>query len=284
MAYPNPRDLLISGLLRRLLLAPNFKGKAKLTFWLRELQGSVVCDVAHGLRMELDLSEHLQADLFANKTLEPRTVELFLRLLKPGDTCIDVGAHIGFHSLVASRQVSRTGKVLALDPQPYNCDRILRNAQLNGFANLSVLIAAAGPADKMIELRQQPPSDRARLTLVGKGINDSAQAFFVPMQKLDTVIRYHDLNGIRLMKIDVEGFELEVLHGAEASADAIENIVLEILPDGDPDATRGIIAWLRARGFRIYDVEGAKWDVGKPCVENNVWATRLSSPAVMSSH
>src|SRR5262245_46944556 len=90
MACANPRDLLIYVLLRPLLLSPNFKGKAKLTSWLREFQGSVVCDVAHGLRMELDLSEHLQADLFANKTLEPRTVELFLRLLKPGDTCIDV--------------------------------------------------------------------------------------------------------------------------------------------------------------------------------------------------
>jgi FkbM family methyltransferase len=71
---------------------------------------------------------------------------LFERLLRPGDTLVDLGAHLRWISLIGAKAVGATGKVVAVDPQPYNCDRILANAELNGFDQLTVVAVVLSEA------------------------------------------------------------------------------------------------------------------------------------------
>ena len=61
--------------------------------------------------------------------------------------------------------IGPTGYLIAIDPQPYNCDRILSNAGLNGFVNMLVVVAAAGPKDGLVTLNNQFPHDKSKLSL-----------------------------------------------------------------------------------------------------------------------
>jgi FkbM family methyltransferase len=256
------------------LRLPGFKGKSRIEATFRALLKPHISTVHNDIRMELDPEEWLQVDLRASGRLEPRTTVLFERILRPGDTYVDVGAHVGYHSLVAARLVGDGGRIVAIDPQPYNCAKILANAELNGFTNITVIAAAAAEADGLISLKSQSRQDKARLTLAGPGVNDGALSFVVPKITLSWLFETYDLHRVNLLKIDVEGFELEVLQGARDAIETVDNIVLEVLPGERTDKSRTIEQMLRARGFDIFDVEGLAWQLGQACVENNIWARR----------
>jgi FkbM family methyltransferase len=258
-----------------LLRLPGFKGKSKIEAMFRALLKPHISTLHHDIRMELDPEEWLQLDLRASGLLEPRTTALFERILRPGDTYVDVGAHVGYHSLVAARLVGEDGRIFSIDPQPYNCAKILANAELNGFTNVTVVAAAVAEADGFIALKNQSRQDKARLTLVGPGVNDGALTFVVPKITLRWLVETYGLRPVNLLKIDVEGFELEVLDGAGDAMRAVENIVFEVLPGEDADKMLAIERKLRDCGFHMFDVDGAAWRPGQACAENNVWARRF---------
>ena len=241
---------------------------------MRRLLRPPVAILPGGVAMELDPEEWGQIDLRAAGVIEPQTTALFDRLLGPGDTVVDVGAHVGYHTLRARRRVGETGRVLAIDPQPYNCDKLLTNAELNGFGNIVVVAAAVGAATSFVPLKQQARTDKSRLTLRGKGVNDNSASFIVPVVTLDWLFAAQGIERAALLKIDVEGYEPEVLAGAAAALDRVDNIVLEILPDEEPSRVREIEERLRAAGFRLRDVAGGEWRPRTPTVENNVWGSR----------
>lgn len=257
------------------LRLPGFKGKARIESLFRCLLKPHVSKVAHGLVMELDPHEWPQIDLRAKGCLEPRTTALFEHILRPGDSFVDVGAHVGYHSLLARQRVGESGRVFSIDPQPYNCAKLLANAELNGFANITVVAAAAGNTDGFIALKNQSRCDRSRLTLTGPGVNDEALTFIVPKITLSWLFETYNLRRVTLLKIDVEGFELEVLQGARDVIGRVDNIVLEVLPGERIDKSQAVEHTLHARGFRVFDVEGVAWQPGQACVENNIWARRI---------
>src|ERR1700730_18322195 len=121
-------------LYRRLLRLPEFMGKSRLIGFYRSVFFLTPRPrLIHGLRMELDPLEWTQSDLIKNGSLEPLTSALYGKLLRAGDTYVDVGAHIGFHTLVARHYVGQSGRLIAVEPQPYNCQKLLANWRANDF-------------------------------------------------------------------------------------------------------------------------------------------------------
>jgi len=225
-----------------------------------------------GLLMDVDAAEWGQLAILTAGATEPATLALFERLLRPGDTVLDVGAHVGLHALVAARAIGEAGSIYAFDPQPYNADRICRNAELNGLQNLTVVCAAAGERDGFLRVPFQSLRDRSRLSLAQAGPNDLVTSIEVPIRRLDTFMRENDVSGAKLVKIDVEGYELEVIRGLGDRLSAVANLVFEVLEDVDVERTRRVIDVLTAAGFLLRDVEGNSWSLGQPLPEKNVWA------------
>jgi FkbM family methyltransferase len=263
-------------LLASVLRAPQFRGKGRLEKAARRLLFAPSdVRVAGGLAMELDVHEWPQLDLLRLGRAEPLTAALFERLLRDGDTYVDVGAHVGFHTLIARRCVGPTGRVIAVEPQPYAADRILRHWRLNGFANIVVYVAAAAAGEGRVELRAQVDSDKSRLSLHAPGVNDESQPFIVATIPLATVFREQALRRVRLLKVDVEGYEPEVLAGLDDALGIVDDLVLEVLDARMPSArSRAMVEMLADRGFRLRSVEGAGWKAGEPLPENNLWASR----------
>lgn len=260
-------------LYRAALHLPRYLGHYRITGWLRRLMVPGIAVMDHGFRMQLDPQEWLQIDMLATGGMEPETSALIGRLLRPGDTFLDVGAHVGYHALLARQAVGATGRVLALDPQPYNCNKIMINAALNGFTNITTVVGAAGDRDGVVLLREQAAYDKSRLSLQGPGMHDQSLGFEVPLWTLDTLVRRHGIDRLRLLKMDVEGFELAVLKGALPILACTENLIYEEAGDMPAETSATIRALLLQEGFTLADVTGAPWN-GGPTPENNVWARR----------
>lgn len=228
-----------------------------------------------GVRMILDPQEWLQIDFMRGQPTEPMTAALFEQLLRPGDTLIDIGAHVGWLSLIGAKAVGKSGRVIAVDPQPYNCDRMMANAQANGFQNVTVVSGAAGEISAPVLLANQAAVDKARLTLQGSGVNDTGVRFLTQVYPLSQLFEIFELSSVRLLKVDVEGFELPVFRGATPVLNRIDNIIFEYLPE-NADNFLKINTLLTEAGFELLTVSGDKIDSVETLPEFNIWARRKS--------
>jgi FkbM family methyltransferase len=258
------------------LRTPSFKGKGRLAPIIRNLLFQRrPCRIVHDLRIILDPMEWEQADILRYRVSEPLTTRLFGEILKPGDTYVDVGANIGYHTLVARHYLGPDGTVIAVEPQPYNADRVLENWRCNGFENIMVHVAAAGEEPGFVALPHQLATGRSQLSL-NQSEQTPALSFRVPVLCLSTIV--DPLNRVKLLKIDVEGFEVAALAGLGEKISAMENIILEILPSAlSGDTPSPVLRLLRDKGFVCWrTMSGALWQPGDLLPENNLWATRAN--------
>jgi FkbM family methyltransferase len=146
---------------------------------------------------------------------------VYLSFVRRGDIALDVGANVGAHTVFLSHLVGKRGRVLAFEPLPANIDAL--NDTLRRRArhpNITVLPVAVGrPASHEANVTIKIPGDdltQASLALqtVGSWENKTAvHEVTVPLTSLDTDKDLHTLRRIDLLKIDVEGGELDVLRG-----------------------------------------------------------------------
>lgn len=225
--------------------------------------------------MRLDPQEWTHIALLSGRETEPRTASRLESLLAPGDTFVDVGAHVAWLTLLGARRVGPGGRVVAVNQQPYNCERILANTLVNGFENILVVPAALSDENRFIKIAQQCGQDKARLTLAGPGVNDTKSYFLATCLRFDTLVAEVGLQGsIKLLKIDVEGHELAVLAGASETLARVENIIYETLPATDAAVHYDIARRLIEAGFELATVDGVPWSPGDLAPESNVWARR----------
>jgi len=236
--------------------------------------------VKYGLRMELDPMEWLQVELLMRGELEAPICDLMERTLRPGDVFVDVGSHIGFYSLVAGHFVGKTGRVIAIDPQPYNANRLLRNGELNGFTNLEVHIAAAGDNEGFLSLPNQSDNDKARLSLGGEHVNDTAQRFVVPLRRLESILQDHHKSPVSFMKISVVGFEREVARGLGDQLGKIRHLLIDIREDTTSGRAFDLVQMLRQANYALTTVTGASWQPEQTLPANCLFAT-LSQKKVL---
>ncbi|MFN7917809.1 MAG: FkbM family methyltransferase [Vicinamibacterales bacterium] len=175
-------------------------------------------------------------------------------LLRPGDTVVDVGANIGAIAVHAARVVGPSGVVVAIEPAPDNLGLLRENLARNGLSHVQVVAGGAGP-------------QRARRTLFLRGAVSAVNSFYaescygtvsgtteVEVAPLDDLVP----GPARLVKIDVEGAELEVLEGMSRllSSPAL-TLVVEwhpLLQRAAGAETDALPHWLLARGFTLHAV------------------------------
>jgi FkbM family methyltransferase len=262
---------------RTLLRLPQFKGKSRIVQLYRSLFfSSYRFRGNYDFVMDLDPIDWTQSDIVRDGGIEPLTSALYGKLLRLGDKYVDVGAHIGFHTLVARHLIGENGLVIAVEPQPYNCEKLLANWRANGFDNVALYVAAVGEHDSTVALHQQVETDSSRLSICLESVNDENRIFYVPIRRLETILREQRVEHVRLLKIDVEGYELEVVNGLGAFLPAIDNIILEVLDTASGISAKSVslIEKLKSLEYELRTVEGVPWDYRSPLPENNLWASR----------
>jgi FkbM family methyltransferase len=130
----------------------------------------------------------------------------YKRYLKQGDTVVDVGANIGYFSLLCSSIVGKEGKVYSFEPHPRIYKYLVANISLNNMTNITTYNLAVGNETNEINLIQERNKDDR--SYISKNISDMK----VTMKRLDDM-KINSTN-VNLLKIDVEGFEKFVIEGA----------------------------------------------------------------------
>jgi FkbM family methyltransferase len=129
----------------------------------------------------------------------------FRDYLRAGDTVIDAGANVGSLALLAATIVGESGRVLAVEPHPRIFGFLRHNLALNRAVNVRAENTALGEAPGELSFSDTRADDENSVQRSGSGIR-------VPVTTLDLLAA--DLGPVALLKIDVEGFEIAVLHGA----------------------------------------------------------------------
>ncbi|PWC57551.1 methyltransferase [Azospirillum sp. TSH7] len=174
-------------------------------------------------------------------------VALFRQCVRAGDRVIDVGANIGAHTVALARLVGPTGRVLALEPIDANHRLLCGNLALNGLDWADGMLAAAGAADGVLHLAGVAMDAEGNYGALS--LDALAGDRPVPVHRLDGLAP-DGAGRIRLIKIDVEGMEAEVLEGARGLI-ARDRPVLYVENDR-PDKSAALIRLLGELGYACY--------------------------------
>ena len=138
---------------------------------------------------------------------EPHQTRLFVETVKPGDVVYDVGAHVGYYSVLASTLVGDSGHVVGFEPVPANLHYLRRHLQINGCQNVTVIEACVAEAEGVSHFE-------TRGTGMGHIWEDGKLT--VRTVSLDELVQAGKIPPPDCIKIDVEGAEYSVLQGAQA--------------------------------------------------------------------
>ena len=151
---------------------------------------------------------------YALGTWEPQVQSVLASTLASGHVMYDIGAASGFYAVIAARAVGSTGQVVAFEPMPESAARLRHNIALNEFTNVHVLELALGESVGTAKLVAGIEEDQAGL----KGSlasNESSTPVEVEVTTIDRLVDEGALPPPDIIKMDIEGAEIEVLGGAE---------------------------------------------------------------------
>jgi len=210
--------------------------------------------------MYLDPEDQLiSKNLFNNKGHELNETALVLKTLKKGDVAIDIGAHIGYFTLIMARCVGRQGKTYAFEPSPRNFKLLQKNVDYNGYKNATLIPKAVSDRSEEATLYLNPGNTGNNMLF--KRTNN-VQGIRIETISLDNYFSDIDFN-IDFIKIDVEGSEPLVINGMKKILEefAYINLMIEFFPQllrvlgFDP---RAFLVTLRELGFKLYFIEKGK--------------------------
>jgi FkbM family methyltransferase len=153
-------------------------------------------------------------------TWNPMEYEAFRGILRPGDVALDVGANVGAYTLLFGFWVGERGRVLAFEPAPEAFAGLQRHLILNGLDHLVQAVQAA-VADRVGEASFVSDGFQGTNHLTGQNKSEGSELIRVRTITIDAICAEYRLRP-RLIKIDVEGAEVDVLRGARATIAAME--------------------------------------------------------------
>lgn len=174
--------------------------------------GPHILQTNHGFLMKIDPSKDagVELSLFQTGTYEKGTLYFIASYLNRGDCFVDVGANIGLMSIFASQCVGNPGKILAFEAHPETHQLLQENIALNHVKNIENFNFALGNEAGKATIYDNWNVNRGGSSLVIHSENSTG--FEVDVKTLDEVIQ-NDFQP-KMIKIDVEGFEFQVLKGA----------------------------------------------------------------------
>jgi FkbM family methyltransferase len=227
-------------------------------------------DGHHGRFFVLTTDTYIGRSLSAYGEWTEAELDIMLQIVRPNDHVVDIGANIGCHTVPVAKAVAPDGAVLAFEPQPRIFQLLAANITINGLANVRLFPAGCGDKSDLIrfpEMNYNTDNNWGGIRI--EHLTGTAKPApkppgqlgqLVPVFPLDEV---YDLNRLRLIKIDVEGMELDVLHGAERTIRRLRPVLyvenefperseslLRCLSDLDYVAYWHVVSLFNPRNFR----------------------------------
>lgn len=194
--------------LANLMANLNFRGKGRLLELICPKVSEAIV-MLFGYRVRLDLTDHIQRKMFLNT--DWGDTHAMRDNVKDGMTVFDIGCNVGAYTLLASSLVGIRGKVYAFEPNPFVYQRLAKTINENDITNVVLVNCGIGDCRGELTLYPNTQPGNASSTMVADG---QSHGFTVPIDTLDNVMATQNVTKIDYMKIDVDGFEPNVLKGA----------------------------------------------------------------------
>jgi FkbM family methyltransferase len=203
---------------------------------------------AFGIKMQGDISDYVSQRIFFFGFWEPNLTRFMAETIRPGAFAVDVGANVGYFSLLMSRLVGRTGAVFSFEASPRTFARLRKNIELNDCSNVLAQNLAISDRNGEIALFDSRYGDR------NTGMATTIQALggttstLVSCNTLTEALG-PDLVKVSFIKIDVEGAELPILQEIIAKKDRFAKplvVVSEILENP------GVVEWFQSENFECF--------------------------------
>jgi FkbM family methyltransferase len=207
---------------------------------------------AQGIKLWVDPASNFGKRILREGNYEAELSTAFRELLSPGQNFVDVGANEGWFSMLAANLVGLSGRVLACEPQERLWPVITKNIFLNGFANVQLLpfAVAEQPGEAVINLYPSINTGSSNISATKRRWETQQRIKLLPLTTLLISLRGGTVD---LMKVDVEGFEHQVLLSAgEHLGSTIKRIVVELHPaqlEALGSSEGQVVALLESRGY-----------------------------------
>ncbi|KOT59000.1 FkbM family methyltransferase [Streptomyces rimosus subsp. rimosus] len=213
-----------------------------------------------GATFVTDTQDLIQRYIYLFGVWEPHLTRWLERRLRPGDVFVDVGANIGYYSLLASRLVGEKGAVVALEASPDFHRVLLKQAAINGCGNVRAVNTAISDRDEMLTFVLASSHNMGANSIVPYA-GEAESTFEVAAQPLSDVLSSGKIARARVIKIDVEGAEGSVVRGLVPLLDQLRpdvELAIEVTPQRMlelGDSADELLGALRANGFHMYRLQ-----------------------------
>ena len=207
----------------------------------------------NNINYELDLSDWVEWNIYFCNRVEPR--EKIYALAQTGDTVIDVGVNIGETLLNLANKVGGKGKVVGFEPALATFNKCRNNIALNpSLKNIALHRLALGRKEEELFIQVKDERNRGESSL-----SESAVGEKIKVTTLDLFAARENIPRVNLIKIDAEGFEMNVLLGAEQTIlRFLPKLFIEVddnLLKQQKYSAEELVRWLMQRGYKIYNAE-----------------------------
>lgn len=205
-----------------------------------------------GCTMRDDINDYIPMQIFFFGVWEPNLTQYMTETIKPGVTVVDVGANVGYYSLLMSRLVGPAGKVIAIEPAIHTFGKLQRNLDLNGCKNVSARNVAVAARKGQIKLFRSPHGDANTGSATVVPYKGADEGSVVECDTLMSILG-DDAESVCFIKIDIEGAEFPLLSEILANKDRFTKpliVVSEVSSGNEP-----VIEQFRCHGFRCAFVE-----------------------------
>jgi len=159
-----------------------------------------------------DLGTSLELLLFGIH--EPVSTKLVSKILKKDMTCLDIGSNIGYYVMLEKKILGDTGKIIALEPSPENFKYLTKNVQRTNSTNIELHnIAAGNVRGKLDFFMYDGESNSGHIVPDNSFKNASGKIIQVPVTPIDILVKDLNINKLDFLRMDVEGYEFEILKG-----------------------------------------------------------------------
>jgi FkbM family methyltransferase len=217
--------------------------------------------VRDGATYDLDLSQGIDFAIFLGNIYERRTKAALSKLVSPGSLVLDIGANIGAHTLHLAKLVGPNGRVMAFEPTDFAFRKLRRNLELNPVLASRVeayhcFLTAADGADVPDAIYSSWPL-AVEAGLHPKHLGREMQTEAAQARNLDSILSERADRSVQLVKLDVDGFECDVLRGATSMLrDARPIFVMELAPyvlEERGASLDQLLSYFTPNGYVFYD-------------------------------
>lgn len=158
----------------------------------------------------------ISSELGLFKIHEPLATRVLSDELTRDMVVIDIGSNIGYYVSLESKKIKSKGRVIAIEPDPVNFSYLLRNIELNGLSNVTVINLAISNKNHLVKMIRRRRSNWSKVLQNDQDLPlDVTNIFEVQAVSLDNLIEQLDLERLDLIRMDVEGYEDIILNASE---------------------------------------------------------------------